>query len=146
LEFDQEIVGPKPPNDAPYITDPGFLRRVGCQYERILKNKDLPQNLRDHYNHLLATLGAGDTVECSLVNHAAGDYPGENFGNIIYVPGFGAITLAKLIVKQEEPHPDTKIPRKTTFTLTMIDLNLGCPIQAMVRIGGGTSNGGGTGG
>jgi hypothetical protein len=62
---------------------------------------------------------------------------------VITVPGFGTITLAKLTVKHEDQHETTKVPKKTTFTLTMIDLKLGCAIEGDIPIGGGTSNGGG---
>jgi hypothetical protein len=86
-------------------------------------------------------LGAAEEVECSLVNRVAGLFPGSSFGNVITVPGFGTITLAKLTVKHEDPHEKTKVHKKTTFTLTMIDLKLGCAIEGGVGIGGGSSNG-----
>ena len=54
---------------------------------------------------------------------------------MITIPGFGAISLAKLTVKHEDPHPESGVPRKTTFTLTMIDLELGCVIEGSVPIG-----------
>jgi hypothetical protein len=87
-------------------------------------------------------LGGSEAVECSLVNQAAGRYPGKSFGHVITVPGFGTITLAKLTVKHEKPHERTKAPTKTTFTLTMIDLKLGCAIEGDVSIGSGPTNGG----
>jgi hypothetical protein len=64
---------------------------------------------------------------------------------VITVPGFGTITLAKLTVKHEDSHETTKVHKKTTFTLTMIDLKLGCAIEGSMGIGGGTSNGDTTG-
>jgi hypothetical protein len=97
--------------------------------------------LLERYNRLSPTLGKSEAVECSLVNQAAGRYPGKSFGHIIRVPGFGIITLAKLTVKHENPHERTKVPLKTTFTLTMIDLQLGCPTSGHVPVGGGSSNG-----
>ena len=63
---------------------------------------------------------------------------------MITIPGFGSITLAKLTVKHEDPHEKTKVPKKTTFTLTMIDLELGCAVSGNVPIGTGNSNGGPT--
>jgi hypothetical protein len=45
-------------------------------------------------------------------------------------------------VKHEDPHETTKVPKKTTFTLTMIDLKLGCVIEGDIPIGGSGSNGG----
>jgi hypothetical protein len=141
VEFDHNIFGPKPIDDAPYTHDHGFISRVARQYDRIGSNKDLPAELAERYNRLSPTLGNSEAVECSLVNQASGRYPGKTFGHIIRVPGFGIITLAKLTVKHENPHEKTKVPRKTTFTLTMIDLQLGCPTSGSVPVGGGSSNG-----
>jgi hypothetical protein len=141
LDLDDGIFGVKPASDAAYTSDKGFLGRVSSQYDRIRKHKDLPVDLKEQYNRLSSTLGASEAVECSLVNQADGGYPGKSFGHVIKIPGFGTITLAKLTVKHESPHPKTKAPTKTTFNLTMIDLNLGCVISGRVPIGGGTNNG-----
>lgn len=143
LEFDQGIFGPKPVNDLPYTHDAGFVSRVSRQYDRIRQNKNLPDALQERYNRLSSTLGDSEEVECSLINQAAGLIPGPGtiFGNVITIPGFGTITLAKLTVKHEDPHEKTKVPKKTTFTLTMIDCELGCAASGKVPIGNGTSNG-----
>jgi hypothetical protein len=141
VEFDHNIFGPKPLDDAPYTHDAGVISRVARQYDRIGSNKDLPTELAELYNRLSPTLGKSEAVECSLVNQVAGRYPGKSFGHIIRVPGFGIITLAKLTVKHENPHERTKVPRKTTLTLTMIDLQLGCPTSGSAPVGGGSSNG-----
>jgi hypothetical protein len=141
LDFNPEIFGSKPADDAPYTGDTGFLGRVSSQYDRIRKHQELPAELQERYNRLSSTLGASEAVECSLVNQADGGYPGKSFGHVIKIPGFGTITLAKLTVKHEDPHEKTKVPRKTTFNLTMIDLKLGCVIDGGVPIGTGSSNG-----
>jgi hypothetical protein len=142
VEFDHNIFGPKPLDDAPYTHDAGVISRVARQYDRIGSNKELPAELAKRYNQLSPTLGKSEAVECSLVNQAAGRYPGKTFGHIITVPGFGIITLAKLTVKHENPHERTKVPRKTTLTLRMIDLQLGCPTKGSAGSGDGSSNGG----
>jgi hypothetical protein len=141
LEIDPDIFGLKPADDAPYTHDAGFISRVARQYDRIGSSKDLPAELLERYNRLSPSLGKSEAVECSLVNQAAGRYPGKSYGHIIKVPGFGIITLAKLTVKHENLHERTKVPRKTTFTLTMIDLQLGCPTSGHVPVGNGGSNG-----
>ena len=146
LHFDRDIFGPEPIDDLPYTHDPGFVSRVNRQYERILKNKNLPTSVQERYNRLSSTLRASEEVECSLIDQVAGFVPGTISGNVITIPGFGTITLAKLRVKHEEPHEQTKVPKKTTFHLTMVDLKLGCAASGDVPIGNGTSNGGGTGG
>ena len=123
IEWDQEIFASTPANDLPYALDPGIVSRVGRQYDRILQNKNLSPKLQEHYNHLSGTLGAAETIECSLVNRAAGLFPGTIAGNTITVPGFGTITLGKVTVKHEDPTGKTH--KKTTVTLTMIDLKPG---------------------
>ncbi|MGD0831341.1 MAG: hypothetical protein ABR907_10385 [Terracidiphilus sp.] len=141
LDMDYEIFGPRPAGDAPYTTDAGFVGRVKSQYDRIRQHKELPIELKERYNQLSSTLGASEAAECSLVNQAAGGYPGKTFGHVITIPDFGTITLGKLTVKHEEPHEKTGAPKRTTFNLKMIELKLGCIIEGMIVIGGGTSNG-----
>jgi hypothetical protein len=141
LNLNLDLIGPKPPNDAPYIRDPEFLQRVSNQYSSILGIEDLPEDLRKKYNDLAADLGKTDTVECSLVNLASGSYPGRTFGHIIRIPEFGTITLGRLKITQEDPDPVTGSLRKTTVTLTMVDLKLGCAIEADIPIGTGSTNG-----
>jgi len=142
VDFDHEIFGPKPAGDMPYTKVPEFLGRVTRQYERIRTHKHLPEALANRYNQLSSTLGSREEVECSLVNQAAGSYPGPSFGHVIHIPHFGTITLGKLTLKHEDLHDETRIPRKTTVKLTMIDLELGCVVEGNVPIGNGTSNGG----
>jgi len=141
LDLDLDLCGSKPENDGPYTQDPGFISRVSSQYGRILDRHDLPAELRERYNRLSSALGGSEAVECSLVNQAAGAYPGPSFGHVIVIPDFGAITLAKLTITHEDFKPETGVPTKTTVRLTMIDLQLGCPIAGDVPIGTGSTNG-----
>jgi len=127
---------------VPYTREPGFVSRVSRQYDRIRQNKNLPDALQERYNRLSSTLGSSEEAECSLINQVAGLFPGTIAGNVIRVPGFGTITLAKLKVKHEDPHEQTKVPTKTTFHLTMIDLELGCAVSGNIPIGTSGSNGG----
>jgi hypothetical protein len=142
LEWDLDIFGPTPINDMPYALEAGVVSRVSRQYDRILRNKNLPAALQERYNRLSSTLGSAEAVECSLVNRVAGLFPGTIAGNVITIPGFGTITLGKLTVKHEEPIASAKTHKKTTFTLTMIDLKLGCAVEGDVLVGSGPSNGG----
>jgi hypothetical protein len=141
LEWDQDIFGSTPASDLPYALDPGVLGRVSRQYDRILQNKNLPAALQERYNQLSSTLGSSEAVECSLVNRVAGLFPGSVAGNVITIPGFGTITLGKVTVKHEDPIASAKTHKKTTFTLTMINLKLGCVIDGNIPIGSSGSNG-----
>ncbi|MGA2217144.1 MAG: hypothetical protein ABSG51_03610 [Terracidiphilus sp.] len=141
LDLDLEIFGPKPANDGAYTHEPYFLKRVSSQYNRILEHENLPEDLLERYKQFSADLGKSEAVECSLVNHAAGSYPGPSFGHVIRIPNFGTITLAKLTVTHENPKQETGVPTKTTLRLTMLDLKLGCAIDGDIPIGGGGTNG-----
>jgi hypothetical protein len=142
VDFNHDILGPKPANDAPYTNDKNFLGRVSRQYDQIREHKQLPEDLADQYNRLASTLGREEAVECSLVNQAGGRFPGRSFGHVIRIPHFGTIILGKLTLKHEEFHEKTGIPKKTYVHLTMIDLHLGCAASGHVPIGNGGSNGG----
>lgn len=144
LDLDMEILGDKPENDAPYTKHPAVIDRISSQYARIRKQDQLPPEIVEKYNRLSSTLGNPEAVECSLVNQAAGPYPGQSFGHVIKIPHFGTITLAKLTLKHEDFDQQTGIPRKTTVNLTMVDLKLGCAIHGDIALGGGGNNGGGT--
>jgi hypothetical protein len=126
LDFDPNILGPKPANDAPYTSDPAFLDRVTRQYERIRGQKNLPAEIAGRYNQLPSSSANRESIECSLVNQAEGSYPGQSFGHVIDVPHFGKIYLATLRLDQSDPDPKSGTPRKTLISLSMIRMQMGC--------------------
>jgi hypothetical protein len=126
LDLDLDIVGDKPANDAPYIQDADFLSRVARQYECLGKDANLPVEIAERYNQLPLSSENGETVECSLVNQAEGSYPGRSAGHVIRIPNFGVVTLANLRLEQSDFQAETKVPKKTLFHLTMIDVQLNC--------------------
>lgn len=142
LDYDPDILGSKPAKDGAYTKDSDLKSRVSSQYDRILKAKNLPEDLHDRYNRLSSTLGSPETVECSLVNQAVGPYPGQSFGHVIVIPHFGTITLAKLTVTHTDFVQKTGSPKLTTVNLTMIDFQFGCAISGGGSGGGGQNNGG----
>ncbi len=142
LELDPDILGPKPADDAPYSLDPGVISRVSAQYNRIGASGNLPANLASGYTQKAANLGKPEKLECSLVNQAAGAFPGACFGHVIHIPDFGTITLGKVCLKHEEFKEGSGVPMKTTVHLTMIDLELGCAIAGHGGVGSGSTNGG----
>lgn len=142
LDVNLNILGDRPAKDASYSNDPGVVERVSAQHKRILGHGDLPADLRERYNRLSSSVRGAESFECSLVNQATGSLPGRTFGHIIAIPDFGKVVLGKLIVTSQDPNPGTQAPRKTTFALTMIDLELGCVIDGSVGFVGGDTNGG----
>lgn len=141
LDLDLKVLGAKPANDASYAQDSGVVARAKGQLARLL-GSEVPEELRERYNRLHSSLGAPEALECSLVNQAAGDYPGRSFGHVIEVPDFGKIVLGKVSVNHEDFKPGTATPKKTTVQLTMIDLQMGCAVDGGVPVGTGTTNGG----
>ena len=141
LYMDLDIVGSRPENDTAYTKGSGFIDRIAGQYSRILEQQQLPPELHERYNRLSSTLGSPEAVEFSLVNRAAGGYPGLCFGHVIAVPHFGRISLGKLTLHHEDFKAGTDIPEKTTFRLTMIDLKFGCAIAGSARVASLSTNG-----
>ncbi len=141
LDLDLSLLGAKPENDAPYSRHEHAISRIRKQYERILGQGHLPTDLGEQYNRLKTSLGSAETLECSLVNHASGRYPGLSFGHKVRVPDFGEIALARLDVDHRDPHPKSGIPRQTTVSLTMIDFNFGCAIDGHASVASGGNNG-----
>jgi hypothetical protein len=142
LHLDLGIIGGRPENDGSYGLSPALKERISSQYNRIREEKNLPTEMSDYCNQLSSSLGSRELVECSLVNHAAGDYPGSSFGHKIHVPDFGWITLGKVKILHEDFDKKTDVPKKTTVYLKMIDLELGCATSGPVTPGSGSSNGG----
>lgn len=140
LDFDLNVLGAKPASDGAYAQDSGVVSRVKGQFARLM-GSEVPEELRERYNRLHSSLGAPEALECSLVNQAAGDYPGRSYGHVIEVPDFGKIILGRVTVSHEEFKPGTGTPKKTTVRLTMIDLQMGCAIEGGAGIGDGSSNG-----
>lgn len=141
LHLDHDILGAKPADDGAYTTDAGVQQRVAAQLKTISAAAELPAELGERYNRLASHGGAPEAVECSLVNRAAGSYPGRSFGHEIVVPHFGRITLAKVNLHHQDFDTATGVPRTTTVKLTMLDLKLGCAISGGMGIGVGSTNG-----
>ncbi|HEY2469406.1 MAG TPA: hypothetical protein VGI45_16415 [Terracidiphilus sp.] len=135
LDFDPNILGPKPAGDQPYTSDSGFLDRATRQYERLHGHQNLPAGILKRYNQVPSKSANLESIECSLVNQAEGSYPGRSFGHLIDVPNFGWISLATLSIKQSDPNKLTGVPMKTLISLNMLEIEMGC-------IGGGTLLGG----
>ena len=160
LEWDLNILGERQANDHAYSKHEGVQGRVkklvsgiGSLISAVGEQDELRSAVEGQYNRLSSNkVSQEEAVECSLVmdakiEGAKGCFPGIPFGHIIRVPDFGTIELAKLSVCHDQfgrpghYNENEKVPELTTVTLTMIDLKLGCAVEADVPIGTGTSNG-----
>ena len=161
VELDLAICGDKPKEDKPYLQDRGFLDRVQRQLEDIAGAKGLPDDLEKKYDAKIAYIddlkkrangrSKGERngypkLECSLVKSIGPiPIPGvKTFGNIIFIPDFGTVSLAEVEVgiapsddgssDKTESGPGQKAGDSNYFTLHMLNMHLGC-------IGGGTVSG-----
>ena len=153
VELDLAICGDKPKEDQPYLADRGFLDRVQRQLEDIAGAKGLPEELEKKYDAKIVYIddlrkrrrskGERDgcpKLECSLVKSIEPiPIPGvKTFGNIIFIPDFGTVSLAEVevgIAPYDGSSGPATSPQKpgdsNYFTLHMLNMHLGC-------IGGGT--------
>lgn len=138
-KVDIKMLGSKPVNDGAYTLDPNFMGRVTKQCESIRARQDLPPAIRERYNQLPSPSTHRESIECSLVHQVTGSFPGNSFGHILEVPDFGKIHLAVLRVEHSDWQKDT--PTKTTISLDMIKLEMGCIGSGSGSIGGGKTNG-----
>jgi hypothetical protein len=143
LERHVDILGPKPAENKSYFEDDGVLSRVARQYDNIDRGKNLPEwaNVLQQYQWDRTVTQRQGELKCSLVNRATGA-PGISFGHVIEVPHFGKIFLAELKLKREKNGRPG--PEKYSFHLTMIRMELGCPVQGNGSVVNAESNGGGS--
>jgi hypothetical protein len=142
LDLDLNMLGPKPKKDGGYLSDRDFQKRASAQRERLKGQKNLPTDIAKYYNQGSSSAGKPGPITCSLVNQVEGGYPGRSFGHAIDVPNFGKIYLATLTVEESDYGTPTGSPRKTTITLKMIEMVMGCVGGGLILGGGGKTNGG----
>lgn len=141
LDLDLDMLGVKPKKDGGYLSDRDFQKRTSAQRERLKGQKNLPAEIAKYYGQGSSTAGKPGPIKCSLIKTVAGAYPGQGFGTAIDVPNFGKIYLATLTVEESDYDTPTGAPRKTTITLKMIDMVMGCVGGGTLLGGGGKTNG-----
>ncbi|WP_263360169.1 hypothetical protein [Acidicapsa ligni] len=138
LDLDLKMLGPKPEQDAPYTSNRSLSDRIAQQRKRILKDENLPEEVRQGYNRPEENKDSG-LLECSLVNQVNGTIPGHAAGHVIHVPNFGTIHLAAVHVHHEDFQKGT--PHRTTVGLNMIEAHMGCVAAGKVGVATTKTNG-----
>jgi len=167
LELDFGICGNKPDSDQPYLKDRGFLDRVQRQLEGIAGAKGLPESLEEAYDSKIAYIddlkkrangrakgerNGYSKLQCSLVKNIGPiPIPGvRTFGNIIFIPDFGTVSLAEVEVGIEAGYDGSSEKSGTGsaspsysnyFTLNMLHMHMGCIGGGIVTVGSAKSNG-----
>jgi hypothetical protein len=168
VELDLGICGNKPESDLTYLQDGGFLDRVQGQLNTIADAKGLPEGLEKQYDAKIAYIHdlkkrANDgsnggrkgysKLQCSLVKSIGPiPIPGVKvFGNMIFIPDFGTISLAEVEVGIEATDggfpgnsgngSSSEPDGASYFTLHMLNMRLGCPIVGTAQAGTAALNG-----
>ena len=167
VELDLGICGDKPEGDRPYLEDSGFLKRVRGQLESVKKNSgDVPKVLEEKYRAEIAYIddlkkrangGAKggrngySKLRCTLVKSIGPiPIPGvKTFGNMIFIPGFGTVSLGEIEVGveagsggfSEKMRAGASPSNSNYFTLHMLSMHLGCPVGGNTKAGSAKSNG-----
>ena len=168
VELNLTFCGDKPEGDKSYLEDSGFLGRVQKQLRGITGTEGLPGLLKKQADANLAYIddlkkggnGRGNEdnkrypkLGCSLVKSIGPiPIPGVKiFGNMIYIPDFGIVSLAELEVGCKPAGNGSSSGFSKTgsagskvsnyFTLTMLNMQLGCIGGGDVQVGAATANG-----
>jgi hypothetical protein len=117
--------------DQPYIRNENFIQKVIAQSRRITEAKDAPEWLKARYGWLQSAEEREKRgyVLCSLVEGLQGVKDASSVGHVISVPEFGNIFLSELILDQ------------SSFRLTMMRMELGCPAVGTLSFATADSNG-----
>lgn len=146
LKLDPDFLGPRSADDAGYSTGRDFRDRVAAQREAFSTQSNLPAEISARYNRLPSNSAPQESIECSLVTHAEGGYPGRTFGHVIDIPHFGKVYLATVRLEESDPHPKSGVPTSTKISLTMIEVKMGCIGSGSGSAGNTVVNGHGKGG
>jgi hypothetical protein len=168
VELNLGFCGDRPAGDRPYLHDIGFLDRVQAQLGGIEDKEDLPESLEKQYHAKITYINElkqranegsnggrkGDSkLQCSLVKSIGPiPIPGVRvFGNMIFIPDFGTISLAEVEVGIEavedgfSPNSGNGSSSKPSysnyFTVHMLNMHLGCPIVGTTQAATATANG-----
>lgn len=151
LEWNLDLFGPKPDDDAAYTQNPEFVQRVTAQHALMREERPVHESLLkeflERYNlvpeNFENSSGSEENVVCSLVTKAEGFFPGHCAGHVIQVPDFGTIHLAVIRFKHWDFQKEKRIPESTRVDLTMIEIDMGCVGTGNLQVGATILNGGG---
>ena len=158
VELDLGICGEKPKGDTPYTEDLGFLDRIERQCASIASAPGLPTALRAEYDEELKQIaeirngngsGKGEgkppKLGCTLVKSISPIPIAKSYGNVLEIPGFGAVLLAAVEVgslAKAGASAQAGDKAGNYFNLTMLQMRMGCIGDGKVSAGNASTNGG----
>jgi hypothetical protein len=160
LTFNFGICGKRPAEDRSYLRDLKFLAGVRCQIAKVACAHDLPQDLKTQYDKRLKDvdrlIGLADKgtweddepeIICSLIE-SIGEIPipgVKSYGHVLVIPEFGSVSLGEIVVGEknymDEQNPKEKLKPSVYFTLTGINMQMGCVGDGSAKASVATANG-----
>lgn len=115
------------------IDDEEFVAKAVAQSEKLMKAEGPLDWLKDRYGWVQSKdiRKQKGHVLCSLVDEVQGAKPGHSLGHVLHVPEFGNIFLSELVTDRH------------TFRLTMVRIEMGCPVKGHLSFATADSNGAG---
>lgn len=113
------------------IDDEEFVAKAVGQSEKLAKGEGPLDWLKERYGWVQSKdiRKEKGRVLCSLVDEVQGAKAGHSVGHVVHVPEFGNIFLAELVTDQH------------AFRLTMVRIEMGCPVRGHLSFATANSNG-----
>jgi hypothetical protein len=113
------------------IDDEEFVAKAVGQSETLAKAEGPLGWLKERYGWVQSKdiRKEKGRVLCSLVDEVQGAKTGSSVGHVVHVPEFGNIFLGELVTDQH------------TFRLTMVRIEMGCPVKGHLSFATANSNG-----
>jgi len=143
IDYDLEILGPRPNPDGSYLDDSGVQQGISRQQSQFLTIPSLPDWAAQERPSILSNGNGHREMRCSLVSGVKG-CPGSPFGHVIHLPHFGTIVLGDLTVTQTKGKTRDDGTRQNDtyhFKLTMIKTIMGCLGKGTSGAGNNETNG-----
>ena len=101
-----DILGARSEDDSPYTQNTELQGRIKSQFDNLGEHKSWLGEMRERFDWFLPAKVNGEqkreSLECSLVSSVSQNCPGEYRGNVIRIPNFGTIVLARVALTDHE--------------------------------------------
>jgi hypothetical protein len=145
VKLNLDILGARSEDDSPYTQNTELQGRIKSQFDNLGEHKSWLGEMRERFDWFLPAKVNGEqkreSLECSLVSSVSQNCPGEYRGNVIRIPNFGTIVLARVALTDHEIKQGEETVCATTVRLSMIDFKLGCPAVGNLTAAAAANNG-----
>jgi hypothetical protein len=164
VDIDLDLLGTEADKRSPSDGNKGFMERIEARNQEFNYDPEWFPDWYDEFEEFFDPLRAlpnedegvdperpdvvtrGSLVKTSNIplpeSQEKDRYPGECFGKVIKVPGFGTIHLATVHIKHSKFTIKEGEPKKTEVNLSMVKLKMGCIAAGKMAIANSRVNAG----